>query len=690
MSAAKPTTGIANADELLELAYAFDLTVDVQTKTTDDGFTSHVVRISIPVPPAYAGTELGRLIAAETLTLLWTRSGRKGSRGRLDDATRFDPTSSRKLRTLREVRDAVEFLGHESTTHARATAPLPEEVVDAPHTVHVDGRQVHPGLPADNVRHVVKTRRAKGWGCHQDETGTIHTDNGRSYVPLVDQTAGAPATPVDERRHVRTVDGGTPQIISTRDALAEMNDAMMKPGQRHVREMSAAGSRARIVYRDAERGTVELRPATAADLTTAPAARPASVVLATDPIPVDGSVLTDMPGESVGPAGVPTRDAVAHDAYVAQERNGGAWQLPNHDNRAHLTRADVIGATAYVRKSSAHARVSVDTDGTVYVSNGYQAARYIPASLIADCSADLCPGCSTPYASNGDGPCTGGRSLTPEERQRAAEKDQRRAHAYAGKWWAEQGTDTPTDDALRDAFQHCTKPPRPKLYPAIRDAIAASTPPVAAAPLFAAHAAYESVMHATSLAPSDIQDVAHQLEELRRAAPRRLHAQIHAAAVAADAAWPLIKTAGSLAERNAAYDQARDAVTRARAAILAVAPRAHRMHGTDLPATDTAIRAAARAYNAYGSTSDELIGTEYGPAVVRVRCRSDRGSGWTVTAVITAGVNAPFGFLPAHPPLVVKFTRKDGRLDPAESARRLIGPMFKVDVPVEYENDRRV
>jgi hypothetical protein len=67
-------------------------------------------------------------------------------------------------------------------------------------------------------------------------------------------------------------------------------------------------------------------------------------------------------------------------------------------------------------------RASIDTDGTVYVSNGWQAARYIPVRLLADYSADTCPGCGTPYATNGDGPCEGGRSpLAPGSRDYDAE-----------------------------------------------------------------------------------------------------------------------------------------------------------------------------------------------------------------------------------------------------------------------------
>ncbi|MCG8971832.1 hypothetical protein [Streptomyces sp. CL12-4] len=71
------------------------------------------------------------------------------------------------------------------------------------------------------------------------------------------------AQPAD-RFHTRTVNGGIPQLIPTRDALAEINHAMMG-GKRAVREMSEARGHARIVYKDRDRGTVELRPATTED-----------------------------------------------------------------------------------------------------------------------------------------------------------------------------------------------------------------------------------------------------------------------------------------------------------------------------------------------------------------------------------------------------------------------------------------
>jgi hypothetical protein len=154
-----------------------------------------------------------------------------------------------------------------------------------------------------------------------------------------------------------------------------------------------------------------IRPA-AEEAPAAPEPRPAAEVLAADPIPADTSVLEGMPGQPVGREGVPTTDAVTHEAYVVQIRNRDAWQLPNHDDGAHMTRASVISSLAWARQAApGHTRASVDTDGTVYVSTGRQAARYIPASLLADYSADTCPGCGTAYATNGDGPCDGWAAL---------------------------------------------------------------------------------------------------------------------------------------------------------------------------------------------------------------------------------------------------------------------------------------
>ncbi|MFM9629779.1 MULTISPECIES: hypothetical protein [Streptomyces] len=265
-----------------------------------------------------------------------------------------------------------------------------------------------------------------------------------------------------------------------------------------------------------------------------------------------------------------------------------------------------------------------------------------------------------------------------------------RAVGFAAKWWAEQHTEEPTDEALRATFTHCVKPPRPELYPVIRETIAAEMPPAAAAPLFAALAAHEAVRDASlSQSPHDLHAVVCHMETLPFAAPISLHPELREARDAAEEAWQALRTADSLTARNAAHDKARTAVERAGAVILAVAPHAHRMHGTDMPATADGIRAAALAYNAVDGAPEELSAVETGMPTVRVRCRSDSGTGWTVTATITAGVDSSVGHIPAHPPIVVKFRKRDGRQDAAANARRVFGALLRVDVPVAYDLDRR-
>lgn len=71
--------------------------------------------------------------------------------------------------------------------------------------------------------------------------------------------------------HVRIVNGGTQQLIPTREALDEMNAATIGNLRKEVRQMYANGDRAHIEYRDGR--TVDLRPATEADL---PSAEPAN------------------------------------------------------------------------------------------------------------------------------------------------------------------------------------------------------------------------------------------------------------------------------------------------------------------------------------------------------------------------------------------------------------------------------
>ncbi|RZU28230.1 hypothetical protein EV284_6396 [Streptomyces sp. BK022] len=269
--AAEPRTGIKNADEIVTLALAHDLTVTV-TSQDRDTLTSHVVRIGMRVPAAYAGTELGRALQNETVTMLWTVAKRKGARGRLEDAVASSAVASRKMRTLAAITSAVQQLGRDAAQHARDTAPLPEDVVDAPHAVYVDGRQAHAGIPATHVRTIVKNRRSAGRLIHQDDQGAIHCDT-RRYAPL------PPAA--EERQHVRIVNDGPTEVIPTREALDEITAAMMQPQvKRTVKRMSASKSTAHIVYRDGR--TVYLRPATPGDTFPAPAERPTDAELTGD------------------------------------------------------------------------------------------------------------------------------------------------------------------------------------------------------------------------------------------------------------------------------------------------------------------------------------------------------------------------------------------------------------------------
>ncbi len=305
----------------------------------------------------------------------------------------------------------------------------------------------------------------------------------RHEMPTPDDVNDAP-----KRQHVRIVNGGTPEVIDTRDALAEINAAMMQPlVKRAVREMSAARSSARIVYRD-ERGTVELRPATADDFSAAEAA----------------------------------------------------------------------------------------------------------------------------------------------------------------------------------------------------------SSPAVAAPLFAALAAHEAAQDVLfTPAPNRIETLAQSLRALGPAAPGEHRLEIVETLEDIEDAWEALRTASSAATRTTAFGMVRSAATRAKAVILAIAPHADHMRGTDMPATAEKIRAAALAYNAADGTPEELSAIATGTVSVRVHCRSDSGTGWTVTARITAGVDSPAGHIPAHPPIVLTFRKRDGRHDAAENTRRMFGRRFRISVPVDYVLDRR-
>ncbi|MFJ4902942.1 hypothetical protein [Streptomyces sp. NPDC088727] len=243
-----------------------------------------------------------------------------------------------------------------------------------------------------------------------------HTEDGQTVYPV--------------RGIARTINAGTLKALATRGMIETdtrtvrtpgMNDGvpyqyhgqwLTEDGMAFLREalrlvMSTPGDDRPAVYREwlaVERNV----PAAAVFLAPAeePQERPAVEVLAADPIPAATSVRDGMPGRPVGVNGVRAVDALTDDAYVVQHRSGLTWVLPNHDDRAHMTRAQVLGGLAWARKAAPdRTRINVDTNGTVYASTGWSAARYLPVNLFSDYSEDSCPGCGTPYATNGDGPC---------------------------------------------------------------------------------------------------------------------------------------------------------------------------------------------------------------------------------------------------------------------------------------------
>ncbi|WP_331732892.1 hypothetical protein OG613_48855 (plasmid) [Streptomyces sp. NBC_00015] len=141
---------------------------------------------------------------------------------------------------------------------------------------------------------------------------------------------------------------------------------------------------------------------------TYPPANPTGHVLNRDPIPEGASVYEAMPGAVITDAQIRhSSDLLEVDQYVLQLRSAGAWRLPHHDQPAILTNRQVSAILRRARARSAPGaiRLSREADGTVYMSDTAQAARYLPTRLIPNHRDGRCPGCHTPYATAGDGPC---------------------------------------------------------------------------------------------------------------------------------------------------------------------------------------------------------------------------------------------------------------------------------------------
>jgi hypothetical protein len=133
--------------------------------------------------------------------------------------------------------------------------------------------------------------------------------------------------------------------------------------------------------------------------------QPETNPLAVDPIPADTALYDAMPGQPLNPTDF--ADTVTATAYVFQERSGGRWIHPNHDEPGNYTDKETRGILGRYRRATfgMPARFSQDSDGTIYASIKMNGARFIPAALVPGYDLDECAGCHTPYASNGDGPC---------------------------------------------------------------------------------------------------------------------------------------------------------------------------------------------------------------------------------------------------------------------------------------------
>ncbi|MEU6680853.1 hypothetical protein [Streptomyces sp. NPDC046925] len=223
-------------------------------------------------------------------------------------------------------------------------------------------------------------------------------------------------------------------------------------------------------------------------------------------------------------------------------------------------------------------------------------------------------------------------------------------------------------------------------------------------PNFTAYAAHEAAGFALlHPVPEEIASLRRHLRALHPEAPTAPHpgllaadAALKSAAEAATTARALTGVARTCAV-GAAGDQIRAAVQQAARAICTVEPTAARFRGTDMPVTPETITAAALAYIRAEAEPEEIEAIGQGTPMVLVRCSSDRKLGWEITARITAGVRTAQWWMEAHPPLVLRFRRLDGRLGAADNARRLLwrkNPAKRylavTDVPVEFCNDPRV
>ncbi|MET8768227.1 hypothetical protein [Streptomyces sp. NPDC004658] len=212
----------------------------------------------------------------------------------------------------------------------------------------------------------------------------------------------------------------------------------------------------------------------------------------------------------------------------------------------------------------------------------------------------------------------------------------------------------------------------------------------------AARAAYEILRYARRTpAQDDLRDLRGALLALGPTAPTDINLDVITAHDELGEAADDLKNARDRRDftaRRAALRRLDEVFTSIEKIILTIDPTADRpLELEDIPATAADIVSSTLGYNAAYRDDPEVgvASVEKGTPTVRVHCRSDSKLGRMITAVITAGVNTAAGFVPAHPPVARTFTRRDGRLNAAETARRALrARMTFVAVPVQWINDR--
>lgn len=277
--------------------------------------------------------------------------------------------------------------------------------------------------------------------------------------------------------HMRTVNGGTPERIPTLKALREINNAMMGEGRKGVREISASGGDARIVYRDV-RGEVWLRPATSAEIAMEQKPEGERYTYG-DRVIVRGTFYRHE-----------ERRTYVLDEYVGTVGNwtGSHYNVrsvePDEDGTTYGVRPcrvrelrpvppavdDVVDAPHDLYLSGVLRHGGVSADAVRRIVRNLRGKR---AVFFQDPADKAIVTQTTRYVPQR--PAEVPEPAGEPESQVWSEKDMRRARGCAAKWRAETVKAEPpveaepTDEALARCFAHTTRPIRAELYPLVRE-----------------------------------------------------------------------------------------------------------------------------------------------------------------------------------------------------------------------------